>query len=80
MLLPGNDILNTTFPPTGAGFGVGMGYGILFHWALGVGETEVVVVKGVGVGLASKVPIRDAWRNPSRPGVGVGVDPVRVRL
>jgi hypothetical protein len=80
ILFPGNDILKTTFAPTGAGVGVGLGYGTLFHWALGVGETDVVVTKGVGVGLASKVLIRDASRNPSRPGVGVGVDDVRLML
>jgi hypothetical protein len=40
----------------------------------------VVVTKGVGVGLTSNVPIRDASRKPSRPGVGVGVDDVRLML
>jgi hypothetical protein len=80
ILFPGNDILNTTIPPSGLAIGVGLGYGILFHWTLGVGETEVVVTKGVGVGLASKVLIHDASINPSRPGVGVGVDDVNSML
>ena len=78
--LPGKDILNTTFPPTGVGLGVGLGYGMLFHWAVGVGDAEVVVVKGAGVGVQSEVPTGDASTKPSRPFAGVAVGLVNTTL